>query len=254
MALVTQQKISNTLKAAALVVLTIESAAFASSSWSQSPPWSAPSGESSYSPRRSYPSKQSQSTTSPFAPGSSNISLDVGQVFLMGDLGSKYSDSIGSQLHYTYGVSDMFGFDTSLGYSSHSDSLDVSDDDDKNRTAAVPTMVNGKPAFFGRYSMATLLTGLRANLTWYDKVIPHVVFGLGFYKPSYEFQTETISPLVFGVHAGPGIDLELTKQLFFGAALTFHDVFGTTKITQDGSRIDVGGTYTSFFLRAGITF
>jgi hypothetical protein len=59
--------------------------------------------------------------------------------------------------------------------------------------------------------------------------------------------------VLFGVHLGPGVDLELTKQLFFGAALTFHDMFGTTRMTQAGEK-EVGGTYTSFFLRAGVTF
>ena len=150
----------------------------------------------------------------------------------MGDLATNYADSIGSRLHYTYGVSEMFGFDSSLGYSSHSDS---------------------------RFSMTTALTGLRMNLSWYDKVVPYVVFGLGFYRPSYEITTTggsvtSVSPIVFGVHLGPGVHLELTKQLFFGAALTFHDMFGTTQKLQDNSRMEIGGTFTSFFLNAGVSF
>ena len=82
----------------------------------------------------------------------------------MGDLSAKYSDNIGTQIHYTFGVSDLFGFDSSLGYSEHGD---------------------------GKYSMTTLLTGLRTNLAWYDKVVPYFVFGLGFYRPS--IQTTTTS-------------------------------------------------------------
>lgn len=145
----------------------------------------------------------------------------------MGDLSTEYADSIGSQLHYTYGVSEMFGFDASIGYSDHSD---------------------------GAFSMTTLLTGLRTNLAWYDKVIPYAVFGLGFYKPSIRLSaTQSVSPIVFGVHLGPGVDLELTRQLFFGAALTFHDIFGTTKVTPQGTK-EIGGTYTSFFLHAGFSF
>jgi hypothetical protein len=152
----------------------------------------------------------------------------------MGDLASNYNDNIGAQLHYTYGVSDLFGFDSSLGYSEHSD---------------------------GKFSMTTLLTGMRTNLAWYDKVVPYVVFGLGFYKPSYSLGaagpsliSESVSPILFGVHLGPGIDLELTKNLFFGAALTFHDIFGSQRFTADGRAQEVGGTYTSFLLHAGITF
>jgi len=225
-------------KAVVLIVAlsTISSTAFASSSWSQAPSW-ASSGSENTSSRKSNYSKDRYGV-SPFAPGSNNIALDVGQVFLMGDLSSKFNDSIGTQLHYTYGVSDMFGFDASAGYSSHSD---------------------GK--IDGQYSLASLLTGVRMNLSWYDKVVPHAVFGLGFYRPSHQILPadsksgpSTIAPIVFGLHVGPGVDLELTKQLFFGAALTFHDIFGTTKFTDDGKMLDVGGTYTSFFLRLGVTF
>jgi hypothetical protein len=178
---------------------------------------------------------------SPFSPGSNNLALDLGQVFLMGDLG-QYSDSIGTQLHYTYGVSDLFGFDTSAGYSEHSD---------------------------GQYSMATLLTGMRLNLSWYDKVVPYAVFGLGFYRPNYRDNTASsgptlngkssgdpasVSAVLFGVHLGPGVDLELSKNLFFGAALTFHNMFGTSKTLSNGTPLSVGGTYTSFFLHLGVTF
>lgn len=167
----------------------------------------------------------------PFTPGSQNLSIDVGQVFLMGGLSDNYSDSIGSQLHYTFGVSDMFGFDASVGYSSHSD---------------------------GAYSVGSMLTGLRVNLAWYDKVIPYFIGGLGFYRPSYDLSsgttTQSNSSLLFGLHAGPGVNLELTRNLFFGASLTFHDIFGTTKVLPSGQRLDVDGTFTSFFLTAGVTF
>lgn len=211
-----------------LLTIGVQSAASTGGSWLQQPSWAA-SGNAERRPL----SQDSRYNIAPFTPGSNNLALDVGQVFLMGDL-SRYSDSIGSQLHYTYGVSDLFGFDTSIGYSEHSD---------------------------GKFSMMTLLTGLRTNLSWYDKVVPYVVFGLGFYRPSYQQSTPgptgnttSVSPVLFGVHLGPGVDLELTKQLFFGAALTFHDVFGSTRVNAAGTPIEVGGTYTSFFLHAGVTF
>jgi hypothetical protein len=222
--------------AAAFAFTSRESAASNGSSWQNQPAWAAGDSGNAPSSHKSASSKDRYSgNISPFAPGSNNLALDVGQVFLMGDLSSRFNDSIGSQLHYTYGVSDLFGFDTSIGYSNHQE---------------------------GNFSMASLLTGLRTNLAWYDKVVPYAVFGMGFYRPSFSItsgsgtsaQNETISPLLFGVHMGPGVDLELTKQLFFGAALTFHDAFGTTKVTASNQKIDVGGTYTSFFLHAGVTF
>jgi hypothetical protein len=147
----------------------------------------------------------------------------------MGDLGNRYSDSIGGQIHYTYGVSDLFGFDSSFGYSSS-----------------------------GPFSMTSLLAGLRTNLAWYDKVVPYFIFGLGFYRPSYAFTSgeasTTVAPVLFGIHAGPGVDLEVTRQIFFGASLTFHEAFGTTEVTPTGTTFDAGGTYTSFLLHAGYSF
>lgn len=154
----------------------------------------------------------------------------------MGDLASRYSDAIGTQVHYTYGVSDMFGFDASFGYSSHS-ATDLSNP--------------------GKYSLTTLLTGMRANLSWYDRVIPYAIAGLGFYKPSIPYgngaDANTTSPIVFGIHMGAGADLQLSQQIFFGASLTFHDIFGTTTPTSSGP-VSVDGTYTSFLLHAGFSF
>jgi len=215
------------------MALSLESVASTGPSWSTKPSWANP--DSTVSSKKSTFDRDSfyrNSNLSPFAPGSNNVALDVGQVFLMGDL-SKFSDAIGSQVHYTYGVSDLFGFDSSLGYSSHSD---------------------------GKFSMTTLLTGLRTNLSWYDKVVPYLVFGLGFYRPSYELapdaagNTSSLSPVLFGIHVGPGVDLALTRQIFFGASLTFHDVFGGPRVISNGTLQGVGGTFTSFLVHTGVTF
>src|SRR4051812_31927177 len=85
--------------------LILNFSAYASSSWSQASSWS---GEESTTSRRSTRSRDLSSDPSPFSPGSNNLAIDLGQVFLMGNLNSNYSDSIGTQLHYTYGVSDLF--------------------------------------------------------------------------------------------------------------------------------------------------
>ena len=195
--------------------------------WASNPEWAneAPGTPANRRPRSE--SSYRRNDVTPFSPGSNNVALELGQVFLMGDLGNNYEDALGMQLRYTYGVSDMFGFDTSLGHSSHSE---------------------------GKYSQTTLVTGLRMNLSYYDKVIPHAIFGLGFYKPSMDITpTSSISPVLFGVHLGTGVDLQISKEMFFGANLTFHDVFGTTKMTAIGP-VDVGGTYTAFLVHAGYTF
>jgi hypothetical protein len=212
--------------ASALSLLHSNTTFAGTNSWSDKPNWAEDA-----TPQNRRPSKElresARSNITPFSPGSNNVAIEFGQIFLMGDLANNYEDSLGGQIHYTYGVSDMFGFDASLGHSSHSE---------------------------GQYSMTTLLTGLRTNLSWYDKVIPYAVIGLGFYKPSYEITpTSSISPVLFGLHVGPGVDLQVTRELYFGASLSFHDIFGTTRKTSQGLR-DIGGTYTSFLLHAGVSF
>jgi hypothetical protein len=111
----------------------------------------------------------------------------------------------------------------------------------------------------GKFSMATALMGLRTNLSYYDRVIPYTVFGLGFYKPSYSYTNaagtgqDSLSPVLFGIHLGLGVDLEVTREIFFGAALTLHDVFGTDEPIP-GGKVAVGGSFSSFLLHAGYTF
>lgn len=211
--------------------LIISQNSFAASSWSSQPSWAqqpnrqAPS-QQSYSQRKSYRQEISRETQ-PFAPDSHNLALDIGQVFLLGSTGDKYDDNIGYQVHYTYGVSEMFGWDSSFGYSSHSD---------------------------GKFSNTALLSGVRMNLSWFDKVVPYVNAGLGFYKPTYQLSDYTdTSALLFGIHMGGGVTLVLNSQFFFGTSLTFHDMFGTRKETPQGMR-EIDGTYTSFLLNVGTTF
>lgn len=222
------------------IAATLESAAFASTSWNKQPSW-ASEPRTTVSRKPNLPDARG-GLIAPFTPGTNNLSLDIGQVFLMGDLGGNYADNIGARLHYTYGVSDLFGFDTSLGYSDHGDSK-RSD---------------------GGLSMLSLLAGVRTNLTWYDKVVPYGVFGMGFYRPSFSLAQygtggkltgyDSLSSVLFGVYMGAGVDLELTRQLFFGASLTMNDAFGNPKLTSDGKSLNMGGTFTTFFIRAGVTF
>ena len=223
-----------------LIFINTTSHASTGTSWTKTPSWASDDSESpSSASRKSVRSRDLNSDSiSPFSPGSNNLALDLGQVFLMGDLSSQFENSLGSQIHYTYGVSDLFGFDSSLGYSEHSN---------------------------GQFSMTTLLTGMRMNLSWYDKIVPYFIFGLGFYRPHYASSTQgagtetpsitpSTSAVLFGIHLGPGIDLQLTKNMFFGAAVTYHNMFGTTQMTANGSPFNIGGSYTSFYLHLGATF
>lgn len=203
--------------------------------WNKNPGWAQ---ESEPAPDRETerPRKQSTERSSrytPFSPGSNNLSVDVGQIFLFGDLGDQYTDAIGFQLHNVHAVSDMFGLDTSLGLSNHPSAASTTD-----------------------FSMTSLKFGLRTNLAWYDKAIPFVNFGLGFFRPSYEqADGQTLAPLLFGLHLGAGVNLEVTRSLFFGASLTFHNMFGTKKRNPSTNVLqEVGGSYASFLVSAGVSF
>jgi hypothetical protein len=131
----------------------------------------------------------------------------------------------------------MFSFDAMLGYSEHSD---------------------------GELSIFNLLSGLRFNLPWYDRVVPYAILGLGFYRPSYKDQgtpgqsshtnQQYINPFLFGLHLGPGLDLQVSQNIYFGAGLTFHNMFSMKKKYSSGEVFSAGGVYTSFLLNAGISF
>jgi len=176
-----------------------------------------------------------QANTTPLAPGTNNLSIGVGQVFLMGDLASQYQNALGTQVHYTYGVSDMFCFESDFGYSSHSPD-------------SVSTASN--------FSLVNLNAGLRTNLVYFDKLIPYANIGLGFYRPSGTLPNSnvTLNAILFGMEFGGGVDLLLTKRVFFGTALTFHNMFDSMATASDGTLHSVGGSYISFMIHAGVTF
>jgi len=204
--------------------------------WSKNPGWAQGTGDIQTPERQVkapvHDQVEYRSKITPFSPGSNNLSLDVGQVFLFGDLGNGYSDAIGFRLHNVYAVSDMFGLDTSLEYSSH-----------------------GPASTDGNFSISNLNFGLRTNVAWIDKAIPYVTFGLGFFRPAYgQPDGSTLDAVLFGLQMGGGINLEVSKALFFGASLNFHDMFGTKKRNSSGALQDVDGSFASFLVSAGVSF
>lgn len=178
-------------------------------------------------------SKRYSENLSPLAPGTHNLSIGVGQVFLMGNLSSGFENSLGTQIHYTYGVSDMFSFESDFGYSSHSQN----------------TLSQGS------FSLVNLDAGLRTNLVYFDQLIPFASLGLGFYRPSTTYSNNsTLSALLFGMQFGGGVDLLVSKKVFLGTRLSYHNMFSTSKIGSDGSLREVGGSFVSFMIHAGVTF
>lgn len=180
------------------------------------------------SSRRSYSSRELARLRelTPFSPTSNNVSLEIGQVILMGDL-ARYEDTLGTAVRFNYGVSRMFGFDTSLGRSSHSD---------------------------GRFSMLSLTGGARMNLTAMDRLVPNLKMGMGFYRPSREAGTlGNVSSTQFGIYTGGGVDLQLSREMFFGTSLILNNIFNTTRQTTQGP-VTLGGSYLTFLASLGYTF
>lgn len=172
---------------------------------------------------------ESKKVVAPMSPGSHNLSVGLGQVFLFGDLGNSYENALGFQARYDYGVSDLFAFDSEFGYSSHSN---------------------------GNFSTWHLTAGLRTNLVYLEQLVPFFSVGLGFYRPSFTYSTaanDTASSLLFGLQLGAGLDLFLTNSVFFGTKLTFHDMFNSTKAVNGVNR-DLGGTFMTFLIHAGVAF
>lgn len=181
--------------------------------------------DSGYQTTKKY--RPTQPSASAFQPGSNNLALEMGQTFLMGSNLGKYENALGYQAHYTYGVSEMFAFDSSFGFSNHSN---------------------------GELGMVSLLGGVRMNLASYDRIIPYLNAGLGFYRPSIEISpNNSVSDTLFGMHFGGGANLLITKQTFFGAELNYHNIFSSTKDTSLGP-VSMGGAYLNFMLQAGYTF
>jgi hypothetical protein len=174
------------------------------------------------------PSKNYKQELPPLSPGTHNFSLGVGQIFLMGSLSNEYENNLGTQAHYTYGVSDLFSFESDFGYSSHSN---------------------------GNFGLLNLDAALRTNLIYFDQLVPFASVGLGFYHPSKTYSDNSkVSAFLFGMELGGGVDLLLNKKLFFGTRLNYHNMFDSTKVASNGVSRTIGGSFLSFMIHAGVTF
>lgn len=164
----------------------------------------------------------------PLSPGSHNLSIGVGQIFLTGDLSDNAENAIGTQVQYTYGVSDLFSFESNFGYSSHS---------------------------AGNVTLVHLISSLRTNLVYFDQLVPFLSAGLGFYNPSVKLSpTNEVSALLFGLNLGAGAELLLSDRVFFGTRLTYHNMFDSSKRSSEGALVNVGGAFLSFMVQAGLSF
>jgi hypothetical protein len=164
----------------------------------------------------------------PLAPGTHNLSLGVGQIFMLGDFSNRaYENAIGTQLTYTYGVSELFAFESTFGHSSHSPDL----------------------------SLNFLSAGVRTNLIYFDQLVPFFNLGLGFYRSSETLTNgANLSALLFGLQLGTGLDLLISERIFFGTRLAFHDMFSSSKKDSNQVAHEVGGAFASFMIHVGVNF
>ncbi len=171
-------------------------------------------------------------TVSPMSPGSHNASLNIGQVFLVGTLSDDFENALGTEANYTYGVSDLFGFEGNVGYSSH----------------------NGSVSGAQKLSLFHANAGIRTNLVYFDQLVPYLAAGLGFYNVSIRRASYELDGLLFGLHVGAGTELFLNDRFFFGARLMYQNMFSSSKADSLGTNRELGGAFISFLVRAGLSF
>lgn len=155
--------------------------------------------------------------------------LQFGQVWAAGNIGEGISSTTAPGLFYEYRASDIFALKVDLKRSSHDDQL----------------------------SIFSSTAGIRANLVYYDKLVPYAAFGVGLYFVNQKFSPiseEELSTTHFGVNLTLGSDLDLNDKVFVGLALTLHQLFGDTATLPNDTEAEVSGRWSSFLLRAGMRF
>lgn len=134
-----------------------------------------------------------------------SIGIGLGQTFLRSDLHDNGRDSITADLLYSYSASYSFDFMADLHYSKHE--------------------------FQNRHAWARgLALGIRGKGYQIDAFSPYILGGLGFYLPKTERMvdghlTQSETSVVFGIHAGVGVELRLNRNYNVGVLLHYHDPF-----------------------------
>jgi len=133
--------------------------------------------------------------------GDFSFGLDAGQVGLTGAGTSSYgSNGFGFGGYLTYAASDLFDLDMNMIYSPHSNA--------------------------GNSSNATYGTlGLKFGMS-FDKILPYLTGGIGFYHNSVDFVGVSDSASAFGFNIGGGLDVELGSRVRIGLLVRYHPIFG----------------------------
>lgn len=159
--------------------------------------------------------------------------LQVGQVWLAGEISENVENNIGYGALYEYTASDVFSAQASFMRSSHDEILTITS------------------------------TGLafKANLFFYDQLVPYALVGMGLYFVNQDIipaesttPVETVSATVFGLNVGLGADLNLGEDVFSGMQFSLHNLFSSTQTTETLGKQEISGRFANFLIRAGYRF
>lgn len=161
--------------------------------------------------------------------GSHAAGLQFGQVWPAGDIGNGADGSIAPGLFYEYSASQLFALQVNLVRSSHND----------------------------RLTIFSTTAGIRANLTFFDRLVPYASAGVGMYFVDRMIGTtpaEELSTTNFGLNVHLGADLDLNPSFFMGLWLGLHNLFSASGTTQTGTAMENSGRWSALFIRAGMRF
>jgi len=157
--------------------------------------------------------------------------LQFGQVWPAGSIGENVDAAISPGLFYEYQTSEVFGVKADWIRSRHSSGNNDLDID-------------------------TFSGAIKANLIYYDSLVPYAFFGMGLYvvDKSVASTNETASKTLFGMNFGFGADLDLSSSAFLGMSFTVHNLFSGNSTLPSGTSHQISGRWSGFFLRGGMRF
>ncbi len=152
-----------------------------------------------------------------------SLGLQIGQVILMGDYGSRVNNGIGVGVLYDYEASDLFGLMVEASYSGHSNNNDTNS-----------------------LGLLGLVPNLKVNMLYLDKLTFFGLAGFGLYRVDQTIENVSGSVLTFGFDLGAGFHLDVGENFLFGSTLLFYNIFNrvdsATVSTANPSGFSMGGT------------
>ena len=156
--------------------------------------------------------------------GPHSFSLSLGQVWSAGDVSRDAGSTVGGGVVYEYAASDVFSMQAGAFRSEHQEHLGL---------------------------LSTTLS-VKANLIYYDQLVPYAFFGAGFYFASAPPEGENkINSTHFGIKLGVGADLELNHTFFLGALLSIDNLFSDRAKAPNGQEMRLTGRFSSILVRFG---